>query len=156
MKNGYALASDTGLHEVGEKLSRMSNGEREYLRGKIRIGLQWDTEVTVNGNGHLVTQAYCSALPVAYSPHSSDLWRSFASLVLEAAYEATLAAAVINLSKTGNNRVYLTLLGGGAFGNDMDWILSSMKRALEVFKTYPLQVNIVSYGAPNASIRGLV
>ena len=55
----------------------------------LRIGIQWNTQVTLNDSKHLVTQAYCSALPVAYSHHPSTLWAEFARLVLEAAYEVT-------------------------------------------------------------------
>ncbi len=41
----------------------------------------------------LVSQIYCSALPVAYCDAEPELWGDFASLVLEAAYEATFYAA---------------------------------------------------------------
>src|SRR3954468_13074580 len=64
-----------------------------------------------------VSQAFCSALPVAYSQVPSPHWELFGSLVLEAAYEATLWAAVINAQRGVSNVVFLTLLGGGAFGN---------------------------------------
>ena len=37
---------------------------------------------------------------------------------LEAPYEATLLAA----TRSGIEKVYLTLLGGGVFGNDPAWI----------------------------------
>ena len=50
----------------------------------------------------LVSQAFCSALPVSYSRIPSDRWKSFASLVLEGAYEATLWAAVVNAHVTGS------------------------------------------------------
>jgi hypothetical protein len=62
--------------------------------------------------------AYCSALPVAYCRHPSHMWAAFARLVLEASYEATICAAILNASSTGNNRSFLTLVGGGAFGNE--------------------------------------
>jgi hypothetical protein len=49
--------------------------------------------------------------------------------VLEAAYEATLLAAVLNARRGRSNIVLLTRLGGGAFGNDDDWITTAMERA---------------------------
>ena len=64
--------------------------------GRLRIGVQWDTEVTLDDAGHTVTQAFCSALPIAYADHHADRWEPFARLVLDAAYEATLAAAALN------------------------------------------------------------
>jgi hypothetical protein len=75
----------------------------------------------------LVSQAFCSALPVARVP--SALWEKFALLVLEAAYEATMWAAVLNAQRGVSNVVFLTLLGGGAFGNRGRWIDAAMRQA---------------------------
>lgn len=66
-----------------------------------------------------VSQALCSALPVAYNSSPREEWAPFASLVLEASYEATLLAGVLNYRLTGNPRVYVTMVGGGAFGNEL-------------------------------------
>ena len=49
-----------------------------------------------------MSQALCSALPVSYSNIPSERWKSFAVLVLEGAYEATLRAAVINARHSGS------------------------------------------------------
>jgi hypothetical protein len=114
--------------------------------GHLRIGMQWDTEVTIAGAGHHVSQAYCSALPVGYASEPTDRWEPFARLVLDAAYEATLAAAVVNADRTGNYTVYLTRLGGGAFGNRREWIVTAMNRAFETFAVVDLDVVIVTYG----------
>lgn len=156
MRNGYALATEDGLREIDRRLSRMGDGERDALRQVLRIGLQCDTEVTLAGAGHLVSQAYCSALPVAYSAHGPDLWASFATLVLEAAYEATLCAGVVNAARSGNPRVFLTLLGGGAFGNNDDWILGAVERALRAFIDAPLDVALVSYRQSHPGVRAIV
>lgn len=155
MQNGYALASLRGLAEISKKIRAMPRHERDALRQKLRIGVQWDTQVTLHGCTHLVTQVLGSALPVAYSPHPGSLWAEFAELVLEASYEATLWAAVLNFAKTGNNKVYLTLLGGGVFGNHDDWILQAIKRALELFARVPLDVAIVSYRASKPPVKQL-
>jgi len=76
--------------------------------------------------------------------------------VLESAYEATFHAAAQNAQQTGNNRLFLTLLGGGAFGNQMDWIIDAIKRSLNIFRNHNLDVRIVSYGAPTSSVSALV
>jgi hypothetical protein len=143
MRNGYALATAEGLERISRRLESSNEGARDALRQLLRIGIQWETEVTLEGAGHRVSQAYCSALPVVYSPHPPRLWEPFARLVLEAAYEATLHAALLNLHTRGDPRVYLTLLGGGAFGNDPRWILEGMERALERFADTPLEVWLV-------------
>ncbi len=106
--------------------------EPHVLRSHRSVGIQWNTQVTLQGCAHLVSQVYCSALPVAYASHPPELWESLARLVLEAAYETTLCAAVLNRSRTGNNVLFLTLLGGGAFGNETEWITVSLRRALRL------------------------
>jgi hypothetical protein len=84
MKNGYALPSRDGLSEISKSIRSMTETERDALRQTLSIGIQWNTQVTVSGCKHLVSQAYCSALPVAYSSHPHSLWAEFAQLVLEA------------------------------------------------------------------------
>lgn len=112
-----------------------------------------DVEVTdiEKSPGPSVSQAFCSALPVAYSDVPSTHWRGFASMVLEAAYEATLLAAVCNAQRGASNVVMLTRLGGGAFGNSDDWIQGAMRRALQLASGFALDVRLVSYGAASAS-----
>jgi hypothetical protein len=155
MKNGYALPSIEGLREISQRLDALSENELDELRQLLRIGIQWNTQVTIRNSQHTVTQAYCSALPVAYSNHSSVLWEPFARLVLEASYEATLCAAILNSLTTGNHRVFLTLLGGGAFGNKTGWIIDAIRRALKLYSDWNLEVAIVSYGSSNPHVRQL-
>jgi hypothetical protein len=96
MVNGYTLPSAKGLKEIAQKLSSCDPKELDYYRQALQIGVQWNTQVTLEGASHAVSQAYCSAVPVAYTGHDPKLWAPFARLVLEAAYEATLCAAMIN------------------------------------------------------------
>lgn len=145
MKNGYALPSGEGIAQISSMLQLSSESELDELRKLLRIGLHWETQVTLKNCQHSVTQAYCSALPVAYSPHSPSVWEPFARLVLEAAYEATLCAGILNAKTNGNQSVYLTLLGGGAFGNMTEWITDAIRRALELYRNTDLNVAIVSY-----------
>ena len=156
MRNGYALPPEAELRRISETLARADADDLDAIGSQLRIGLQHHTEVTLDGAGHTVTQAYCSALPVAYSDHPVDLWEPFARLVLDAAYEATLAAAVVNRASTGNPRVFLTLLGGGVFGNPSQWIIDAIRRATGIFAATDLDVRIVSYGQPNSAVRELI
>lgn len=155
MKNGYVIASRQGLTEIAEYLKDASLEEKQQLKGQLRIGLHLNTEVTLKNSQHRVSQALCSALPIAYSQHPSALWADFAKLILEAAYEATLAAAVYNANHYGSNKVFLTLLGGGAFGNPQEWILSAIRQALLAYKEADLDVVIVSYYQSNPQVKAL-
>ncbi|MDQ3005859.1 MAG: hypothetical protein M3R47_10835 [Chloroflexota bacterium] len=156
MKNGYALASQRGLKEISDRMRASSESELDQLRQLLRIGIQWNTQVTLNGSKHLVSQAYCSALPIAYSHHSHELWDAFARLVLEASYEATICAAILNSVRNGDNRLFLTLLGGGVFGNEIDWILRGIQRALRLYRNANIDVAIVSYGSSKREVQQLI
>ena len=156
MQNGYALASKTGLEEITAILTRASEADKDNLRKLLRIGIQSQTEVTLENCDHKISQCYCSALPVAYSGHPVELWKEFAQLVLQASYEATFCAALANYERTGNNKLYLTLLGGGAFGNEPEWIIGAIARALDLFRNTGLDVVIVSHGHPNGLVRQLI
>jgi hypothetical protein len=157
MRNGYAWPTQSGLAEVSRRLRASNEEEVDALRRLLRIGIQWDTQVTIDNREHTVSQAYCSALPVAYVPGlNRSLWAEFARFVLEASYEATICAAILNAGRSGNNRLFLTLLGGGAFGNDTEWIMGAIRRALSLYGNTGLEVAIVSYNAPNLYVRQLI
>jgi hypothetical protein len=153
MTNGYALVNQKGLLNINKQISNLTNDEREALIGKLKVGIQWNTEVTFNDKKQLVSQIYCSALPVAYSHIDAIYWELFARIILEATYEATLYAAMVNIQKTNSNKVFLTLVGGGAFGNDIVWILESLMKVLEKFKNAPLDIKIVSYRSSNSLLK---
>ena len=155
MQNGYALCSASGLAAISSHLSGAGADAVDSLRGLLRIGCHRDVEVTdANpGHRHTVSQAFCSALPVAYSDVPRQRWAAFATLVLEAAYEATIWAAVVNAQRGVSNTVLLTRLGGGAFGNDEDWIHAAMRRALRLAQGFELDVVLVSQGRPPEEFR---
>lgn len=152
MKNGYALINQNGLLTINKKIAEFTELERESLKEKLKTGIQWNTEVTKSNTKHKVSQIYCSALPVAYSQIESFYWEYFARVILEATYESTLLAGVLNMENNKSNKVFLTLVGGGAFGNEEYWILESMQKAIRKFKNVPLDIKIVSYGKSNSEL----
>ena len=155
MWNGYALPTNEGLREIHARLSSQEESEQDRLRDHLHIGVQWETQVTLRDASHTVSQAYCSALPVGYSSLNRDLWEPFATLILEATYEATLCAGILNAARTGNRTVFLTLVGGGAFGNKMDWIMHAIRRSLNLYHDCGLDIAIVSYGRSKPCVQEL-
>src|SRR5581483_2611548 len=123
----------------------------DILRGKLCIGIHSDVEVTDATGDHrpIVSQAFCSALPIAYTSIPSVHWKPFATLVLDAAYEATMLAALLNKRRGASGVVLLTLLGGGAFGNEAEWINAAIRRALSLMSGFGLEAKLVSYGTPS-------
>jgi len=182
VKNGYTIADAEKMQAMKVKLVGATHSTDvanflsanpeviEDLKDKVRLALQSDTQVTSSkfgavpfvsqsGKPHLVNQAYASACSVAYDGNQVDAYELFGQIVLEAAYEATLAAALINAAKAENKqkpgrfKVYLTALGGGVFGNKMQWITSAIRKACYKFRDTPLEVAVISYSRQNEDFR---
>lgn len=158
MENGYAMLRPGALAHIDRRLADMSDAQRDELHCALRIGLHWEVEVTdLPAPAHVVSQAFCSALPVAYQRHPQDGgWQRFAQLILEAAYEATLVAGALNARRGASCKVFLTRIGGGVFGNDIAWIHAAIERALKLVRTTGLDVVIVTLGAPDRELQHFV
>jgi hypothetical protein len=144
MQNGYAMPKNMrGLAHKLEASPRLI----EDAEAALRVGVHWNTQARPP-HTHRVCQVYASALPVAYGHAArSAEWEPFARLVLRAAYEATLAVGALKAREAGRRQaVYLTSLGGGAFGNRDAWITEAVRGALDKFKDAPLDVYKVHYG----------
>lgn len=157
MRNGYAFPHPDHLPRIEAHLAGLSETARDALRARLRIGVHWDVEVTEPGaaRGTLVTQAYCAALPILYMRRAPEACAQLASLILEASYEASLRAASDNAARGGSNRVLLTRVGGGVFGNADDWINAAILRALRLMEGHDLDVSMVCFGAPEPAVLAL-
>ena len=158
MQNGYALATRAGLEMIAAHLRETGDAAVDELAGHLRVGVHQGVEITdePSSPGPRVTQVFCSALPVAYGRWPQPLWQEFAQMVLNAAYEATLLAGVLNSRQGGSNIVLLTLLGGGAFGNAPEWIHTAIQRAISKTQGHGLDVRVVSYGQPSPQLQTFV
>ncbi|NPC56676.1 hypothetical protein [Caenimonas soli] len=156
MKNGYALCTKSGLATIDANLRDMTPGQLDELRGLLRVGLHWNVEVTDKDDPtQLISQVFCSALPVNYTSVPRPRWQGFATLVLEATYEATVLAALLNAQQGGCRTVYLTRVGGGVFGNDHLWINDAIERSVRLVRHFDLDIRLVSHGAIPPDLRAL-
>ena len=156
VRNGYTFSTPEKLRALGEALAA---ADRDALMGALRVGLQTGVEVTFATRftppdaPRRVSQAFCSALSCGYASGSLALWRPLATLVLDAAYEATLRCALLDAEeREGSGKVWLTFLGGGAFGNAPAWIASAIGRALARFRDRDLDVRIAHHRALDADL----
>lgn len=157
MTNGYLSSSVENMHEFTQMLQEC---DRDALLASIRIGLQTRVHVNFESRRYWkeappaieVHQAFCSAVPCSYDRAVPlDSYAPLAKLVLDAAYEATLLAA----KACGAKRVYLTMIGGGSFGNRKEWIASAIGRALAKIGQ-GLDVKICHYMGFDAELRDMV
>lgn len=155
--NGYTFSRPERLEALGEAIAAAN---RDALLGALRIGVHANVEVTFAqrferpATAQHVSQAFCSALSCGYASGTLHQWQPIAKLVLDAAYEATLLAAIVDAEHgTGSGRVWLTFLGGGAFGNSPVWIHHAMGRALRLCRDRDLDVLIAHHRAVDEDAR---
>jgi hypothetical protein len=144
--NGYIFINGNNTQEAKQKLKELndyliglSKDEYNKLKNLIKTGLHQNVEIIfknrfelVEQKGIKVNQVYASALSIGYNfgiEHDQN-WEKFATLVLEAQYEATLLAAI----KSHHHDVILTFLGGGAFQNRSEWIFNAIVTAIKEIK----------------------
>jgi hypothetical protein len=156
MSNGYALCTERGLAAIGAALQDATEEVRDSLRGQLSIGLHRNVEVTdVDGPPRrLVSQAFCSALPLGYS--RLPQWALFAQLILQATYEATLLAAAEQADAGGSNVVLLTRVGGGVFNNHPGWIDAAIERAAGIVADAGLDIRVVCHREVSPGVREIV
>jgi len=152
MRNGYALPATSGsIAKLGSRLED-DRALAAAAEAALRVGIHWGTQVRPPKE-HRVCQVFASALPVSYASIPSADWAPFAKLVLGAAYDATLLAARCKAAEAGGRvRVYLTCLGGGAFGNRPAWIRGAIQSALRKHRDAPLDVFLVHFGGSVPSV----
>ena len=169
VKNGYTKSDAKRIGSLNKTIAGLDDKKRGRIMASMQVGVQRHTQVTCTrlatgkdapwyevsaaADPLLVTQVYASALSVNYAiadgKTTKEDWAPFARLVLDAAYEATLHAAVLYArppEANGRRKVVLTALGGGVFGNEPAWISAAIVRALKIFKNAGLDVAINEYG----------
>jgi hypothetical protein len=70
-------ATKAGLDAIGAYLGALTPDRIDFLRGTLRVGIHRDVEVTSAAGleRHRASQAFFSALPVAYSRVPPAHWR---------------------------------------------------------------------------------
>lgn len=107
----------------------------------VRSGDQHENIITSNPN-QIVNQVFTAAIDLGQGTNpSTKIIKEWAQVVLNAAYEGTLRKAFLARKK----KVFLTLIGGGAFGNDIKWIFSAIDRMRDFIKDSGLEVMVVCY-----------
>lgn len=144
MSNGYLLsARPDAMSSLSERLQHEA-GLAEMCTAALRVGIHWDTETRA---GHTVCQVFSSGVPISYDRLTSQKSsRRLAQVILDGTYEATIAAAAILSQVRGERvKVYLTMVGGGVFGNSHSWICAAIERAVRRFRAFPVDVFVVHY-----------
>ena len=152
-ENGYLLGDIKSHEEVGNILKKDTN--LKNFRSNFNIGVHYDTQVW--DTNRVVHQIFASALPLSYSGIGIDDVKpgsgleKFVQEELNLVYESTILAAEKCRKRDNSQRkkVYLTLVGGGAFKNPRKNIILAIQNALNKYKHLPLDIILVDYKNPS-------
>jgi hypothetical protein len=129
--NGYVVNSEHQQPLPAEP------SQREKLMEGLKVGIHLGCQVTfgdrtyegmeVVTTGHRVHQVFCAAMNTGQGQSglrnaSLPGAREKAEILLRAAYRGTYLAAIAN----GCRMLYLTMIGGGVFGNDFTAIFNEI------------------------------
>ena len=160
LKNGYLFSDKKKIDE----LNLIIDEHEDQIMSKLEFGLNLNTEVCFSDrfvktkDKVLVSQIFCSAISCSYSGIDNARWEKLARIILKSCYEATLLSAIYNRNNGGTNKVFLTFIGGGAFGNDIDWIIDAINYAIDSIRVYnsDLEINICHYRRINEDIQSKI
>lgn len=163
------LLGGDGKYSQLKKIFPITNGYVDYVtypesvnleltnkdKDEIRIGYHRDIQITygftmgdkqydIDSKEQTVNQVFTAAidfgsLNIGYKNHPKVIER--AQALLDAAYAGTLLVAATNKKK----KVFLTLIGGGVFGNDISWISSAIAKNKEFIKDSGLDITLIIY-----------
>jgi hypothetical protein len=134
VKNGYVRFDPVTIVNLHEN----ATFDWKAAVNKVQVGLQVNTQVTSGEKTHrlemctddqqVVSQMFSAAMDLGGwgNPSDDPLVIKAACMMLEASYKATILAAKINAAQTQNARCFLTLMGGGVFGNKPNWIVDAI------------------------------
>ena len=173
LKGGYVLSNPEKLKKIPwEKFPDSDDSTTSYkydeLMQTLRIGVHEDIQVThcggfgrkpMDNTDMKVTHCLCSAVPVSYNRSPSTVWEPLARIILKACYESVFHSALLNMKRhngaAGSRKLFLTQVGGGAFGNRSTWIHDAIIHSCKKFKNLNLEVYLVCYGRVDNETREL-
>ena len=152
--HGYAEITDT-------KSLRNENFDFSDLT-KYKVASHSNCEVTLtsgasglevfepeDGKKHIAHHVYAAAFNFSYSVEKNAYTLKIAESLLEAQYRATILCAWDNSVKypgrEGSNKLYLTLLGGGVFGNPKSLICKQIEKCQDLIVESGLDVYVVCF-----------
>eukprot|EP00668_Euglena_longa_P046273 GGOE01061957.1.p1 GENE.GGOE01061957.1~~GGOE01061957.1.p1 ORF type:complete len:504 (+),score=103.83 GGOE01061957.1:130-1512(+) len=155
--NGFVNLEVTSL----ERLAGVVAEQSKYF-ALAQVGVHSDVQVTSGLKGAIVelcpddaqtvNQVFTAALNLAGLPpevRADPAVVGLARLLLRVAYRLTVLAGLSNSQRQqgrkdrpGSNRLYLTLIGGGVFANDVAWIHDAIQENRELIKQSGLDVRL--------------
>lgn len=147
-KNGYVVWSSMEGDVSPSDINKIKIG----YHGNIQVTFGFvlgNNQVEINDSSQIINQVFTAAIDFGGTnsflrDNPQAIKRG--KLILDAAYEGTIKAAALH----GKRKVFLTLIGGGVFGNDWDWIAESIVKNEDFIKKSGLDVTLFVYNLNTA------
>lgn len=151
--------SQAGYAEFTQTQNRPLPTRNDYEN--IQIGLHTDIQVIggqmlsatqqylVFNPKQRINQVFTAAIDLA---NTNAIFKNepaaiaWSQTVIDAAYQGTLLSAIA----LGKSKVFLTLVGGGAFGNKLSWISNTITRLKKMIMDSGLNATLIWYSYPAA------
>jgi len=155
IQNSNFNFNDPSLIKVGvHRLVEVTSGQKR--NGSIDI---------ITNKNQLINQVFTAAMSmdtVSGKWRNSALSENIAKFILRGAYRGTILAAIDN-SRTlngteypGKNRCFLTMIGGGVFGNKYEWILDCILEQQDIIVGSGLEIIFVCYARNSIDDIGII
>jgi|SaaInlLV_10m_DNA_2_1039722.scaffolds.fasta_scaffold00637_12 hypothetical protein len=168
VSNGYIQMQESDLSKIQALLTDDHDKVMfNFYVNQVKVGIHEDIQVTsglrmrdskitVCQDPHqVVNQVFSAAINLSQSSggqHAELLGHPglelVARMLLTASYQGTIRAAAIKSQTStlpGSNKVFLTMIGGGAFENQTSWIVDAIESCREIIERSGLEVYLMLY-----------
>lgn len=148
---GYVVFDHIPLAPTDDDLRLIKIGYHENVQ--VTHGLMRDPEhhyFIADDQQQIINQVFTAAIDLGVTNRryrNNAIIQQWAQTVLNAAYEGTLRKAFIE----NKRKVFLTLVGGGVFGNDITWIIDALDRMRDFIRDSGLEVILIWYCSSNSA-----
>jgi len=145
-KNGYLLWDDDPQSVLDKLVGNENKIRIPYMKNTQVIGVSPINPAKVERieQDKYIHQVFTSSAPVDRYENGGDiqLQNRIAKILLKTAYRVCIGLSYLLRQSGKRVKCNLTLLGGGAFGNDMSDICSALRWSLSYYRNYPIDIFI--------------
>lgn len=153
--HGYPNVRSEGAREKSEIYKNFDWNNLDNYRMGVHSNCQVLLTQDMLGNlvlasgDQIVHHVYCAALDFSGSVPHNLLYDTIGKAILRASYKISILSAWENSVKypdlAGSKKLYLTLLGGGVFGNPHEWICDAVLENEQLIVESGLEVYLIFY-----------
>lgn len=143
---GYVQFTTVSSLPTLEQYKAITIGFHENIQVTTGMQVGPDEQVLVGNQEQLINQVFTAAVDLKNTNRllsTNPNVKAWARTLLRAGYEGTLRATAMKCKK----KLFLTLVGGGVFGNQLSWIGDALLSLKQVISDSGITVNLIWYSS---------